>query len=174
MERKNYVKKRLHNATIRGCRLTTPTQKTQEHIKLAAELRVQGESWAVVAERIGRADENSAEHLVHEHPEEWKRAYEEAYNAWLPRFEARCAKTQDELQARDGDKFKYGADLAQRAAHSGLAHTAKLKIKRFEGEIKHKIKTSADEMTHDELLAAARAAGIIGPSEEGDHDASND
>ena len=74
-----------------------PPSETSEKIKLAARLRVGGNSWTVVAKHIGRKNEDSAQHIMDENPEEWKAAYAYAYAMYLDEIEAEAGVTEREL-----------------------------------------------------------------------------
>lgn len=74
-----------------------PPKDNTEKIKLAARLRVEGNSWTIIAKHIGRANEDSAQHIIHEYPEEWKAAYAYAYAMYLDEIEAEASVTEREL-----------------------------------------------------------------------------
>ena len=119
------------------------SKQVQRRIKLAARMQIEGNTWAQIAPHIGRRNENTARHITAEHPEEWREAVTEAREAYLGSVEAEALLTQRELtrplkpmrdesgqqrQNPDGSAMLQERDekIRQSAAHSLLAHTAKL------------------------------------------------
>jgi len=100
-------------------------------IKLAAKLKVEGNTWAVIATRIGRKGDESARRITQEHPAEWKEAYEQAYQDNIDAFEAEGILTQRQLMRLGLDKPEGPTIEEQRvrqsAGHSALNHTRGLR-----------------------------------------------
>ena len=122
--------------------MAVPSKQTQRKIKLAARLLIEGEPWRVIAQRIGRGNENTARHIQAEYPELWKTEYAAAREKYLDSVESEALLTQRELMrptkpARDErGHIRVNPDgtpmqeeraepIRQSAAHSLLNHCAK-------------------------------------------------
>jgi len=116
--------------------MPVPTLQTLRKLKLAARLRVEGELWRSVAKHIGRRNELSAQRICQEYPDLWHQEYEAAREAYLNSTEAEALLTQRELlrtQGGDGGLEEVDARrIRQSAAHSLLAHTAKMRAQKVE------------------------------------------
>ncbi len=152
--------------------MTEPTLQTLQILKIAAELRIEGNPWSVVAKRIGRSNADSARLITREHPGEWRMAYEEARAEYLPSVEAEALLTQRELMRpmrqlydeitaqpvlRDGKPVLVVRDekIRQSAAHSILNHTRHERASRINvlhsGEVTHRL-TLEQRREADEVL----------------------
>ena len=123
--------------------MPVPTKQTKRRIKLAAQMQIEGATWAQIAPRIGRKTEITARGLTAEYPDLWREAVQTAREAYLCSVEAEALLTQRELTRAmkpmrdekgnimrnpDGSPMLEERDerIRQSAAHSLLAHSAKL------------------------------------------------
>jgi len=121
--------------------MSEPTRQTVERIKEVAKMRIEGATWKVIANVYGYSTEGTARQtLTQEHPDLWKEEYEKARELYLNQIEAEAILTQRSLmQSRRKIKTEKGEryqeidpELNQKAAHSLLAHTAKLRAQKHE------------------------------------------
>ena len=129
--------------------MAEPSKETKDNIKTAAQMRAEGKTWAEIAPAIGRATEGSARQLPFEHPALWAIEYQQACAHYLVEDSVEARLTQRELLAPTLDAYdKHGnlmknADgspmqmpndpsIRQRAAHSILSQTAKLRKQQLE------------------------------------------
>ena len=76
--------------------MTAPTYETYVRIKAVAKLRTEGWTWRRIAEKYGYKNENSARATLCEHPEVWRKEYEQARSIWLDEIEAKAGKARTE------------------------------------------------------------------------------
>jgi len=108
--------------------MSEPTKGTKERIKEVASLRVQGWTWRQVAKKYQYKNENTATvQLTQIHKDLWRKEYEAARVHRLDEVESAALKSQFYLM--DHARSEY---VRQMAAHSILAHTAKLRGQKIE------------------------------------------
>jgi len=104
-----------------------PSPEISDKIKLAVRIKVEGATWDEVANKLGYENGDSArQSLKGPHREEWRKQYEEAYLDWMPDVEAEAISTQRKHMKSAKD------DISQRAAHSLMAHCAKLRAQKID------------------------------------------
>jgi regulator of protease activity HflC (stomatin/prohibitin superfamily) len=148
--------------------MSEPTAETKDRIKEAAKLRIEGASWAVIATKYGYSDGDSARKmLAGMYPELWRGEYEKARELYLDEMEAEAVLTQRALmrpfrtvRKPDGTEVVQTLEpqLNQSAAHSILAHAARLRSQKIEvkGEVRHSGQIAP--MTPEQAIAALREA----------------
>lgn len=132
--------------------------QTSRRIKEAARMKVEGATWAVVALKFGYSSADTCKKTLSQtiHLEEWRAAYEEARADRLNDIEVGAILTQVELSQRyvtvpayehiPEKVFENRDQIRQAAAHSLLAHCAKLKAKEV-GDVNINVGDSvADEL----------------------------
>jgi len=102
-------------------------------IKLAARLRVEGNSWKQIAPRIGRSSDLSARSITQEHKELWRSEYEQARALYLDEVEGEAILTQRSLLRSTDERVR------QMAAHSLLNHCRQLRPTKLEHHIPQKL-----------------------------------
>lgn len=136
------------------------TARTELRVKKAVSMYVYGASWRDIAADMGYSSPDSARHhLMHRHRELWNEHYlpisavflgagveTEAINCQLDFIRMECAEDVDKMA------------IAQKAAHSLLAHVAKLKGQRLHVDIDMKVRRADDELIRKVELAADSAA----------------
>lgn len=135
-----------------------PKKATKARIKEVAVLRVEGVTWAAIAERYKYASADSAcKQMTWEYRDLWQEEYEHADAMRLAEIEAKGVKTQLELMDCDDNNIR------QRAAHSILAHCAKLRAQKVQvsGVIEHRTENAADAMA---TLVGANGKGNGSPA----------
>ena len=104
-----------------------PTKATKGRIKSVAVLRTEGVSWAEIAKRFKYASADSAcKQMTWEHADLWREEYERARALYLDDVESEALLTQRQLLRCDDLRIR------QSAAHSLLAHCAKLRAQKLE------------------------------------------
>ena len=104
-----------------------PTKTTKDRIKEVAALRVEGVPWAQIAKRFGYASQETAcKCMTYDHADLWRAEYERARALYLDDVESEALLTQRALLRCDDLRIR------QSAAHSLLAHCAKLRAQKVE------------------------------------------
>lgn len=146
--------------------MSNPTSETLDRIKETAKLRVEGSTWAEIAEKYGYKNESSAcTMLTQEHPQLWREAYDKARAAFLDGIEIGAIERQVVL-SRQSDNLS----VAQAATHSLLAHCAKLRAMHVNitGSMEHGLVTTTDLIARANEGRMTRGNPIAGLLEEGE------
>ena len=157
----------------------------RSRIKEVAKLRVEGATWAVIATRYGYKHNQSArQSLTLKYPVLWRDEYELARALYLDEIEGEAILTQRELirptrivthhdpdtGAETEERVDNPLDMRQRAAHSILAHCAKLRARKVEvtGSMEHEHKgdVNIDERIEAYAKALTGGEGPEGPEDE--------
>ena len=156
----------------------------RSRIKAVARLRVEGATWASIATRYGYKQSDSArQSLTLKYPDRWRTAYELARALYLDEIEGEAVLTQRELlrptrivkrlDRKTGEtteeRVDNPLDIRQRAAHSVLAHCAKLRAQKVEltGRLSHEHDTtSVDIEARVRAYAEALLEGDVNPAVE--------
>ncbi len=101
-----------------------PSMQSMRRIKEAAQMRVEGATWEVIAVRYSYANAKCAKNFLQgRYQDLWRSEYEIARATLLDGVEAEALLTQRDLLRATDDRIR------QSAAHSLLAHCAKLRMK---------------------------------------------
>lgn len=139
--------------------MSEPTAETVARIKEVAKLRIEGATWRQIAERYQYKHEGSAcSTLTQEHPELWREEYEAARASYLDSVEAEALLTQRELLRSKN------LELRQRAAHSLLAHCAKLRAQKLHitGDLTHDHRASTTDLINAGMNGGFKRGSRLG------------
>ncbi len=122
--------------------MSIPTSETLTRIKNAAQMLVEGASWAGIAKLYGYANADSAHSMLAQgYPEIWRKEYEDARTKYMAEVEAEAALTQRALLRPfrqyvnpNGEQAIQAVpvQVSQSAAHSLLSHATKDRAQKLE------------------------------------------
>jgi len=114
--------------------MSNPSSESSTRIKKAAVLRVESATWAKIAKRFGYKNAESARKMMTgKYPDLWREEYEKARALHLDEIESEALLTNRELlRPLKKDGSERGERVRQSAAHSLLAHSAKLRAQKIE------------------------------------------
>jgi len=135
-------------------------------VREAAKLRARGATWQGVADALGYSSGNTAQvHLAQDHKEQWIAAYEEELRNYISEeAEPKALQAQGNLiemllePSQIGKLKPHQIKACQAAAHSVLAHSAKLRAQLIQIDQRQFIeKVQADQ----ELIEEIRKSGEL-------------
>ena len=155
--------------------------KTLKLLQAAVVMRVHGMTWAQIAPKMRRKNEDSARKIQTEYPETWKREYGAALEKYHDEMESEASLVMRELlrpigpvydtrgrPAVDGEgqpvMQQRDEKVRQSAAHSLLNHARQSRVQKLniEADIEHGFKSTT------ELILKARNGGFGHGGESGD------
>jgi hypothetical protein len=130
-------------------------------MELAADLRAQNVTWPAIASQLGYSDADSAQQNLTAYPSVWVKLFQTALEEHIKvSVEPSALEEQIAMMAFQNPKDLTGAaKVRQMAAHSLLAHSAKLRAQKVEVTAKRDPE-ALDQELMDRLLEASNVAAL--------------